>query len=197
MAFLRWVMEKARSSGAVEFRADLRPTDATTELHLLFRQADLRAAVEAGRDPDSALTLHRDLRGDLPQWPSWLDVSDRTDHTCTNRSFDADSQHLRRENPPQVTTEMQSISVVKGFIDTETCTSQRRKNRADGQAWYNRPYRPDVHATMGSVSHVSAPLAPFRRTVQKVTVCPSARSSSHVVGGLLAPFASWHSPLRP
>ncbi|MEU0332449.1 HAD-IIIC family phosphatase [Streptomyces sp. NPDC006193] len=73
VAFLRWLMEQARSAGADDFALDLRPTEANTELRLLFRQAGLRAAGDGG-PARSTVTLTRTLDGDLPPWPAWLQV---------------------------------------------------------------------------------------------------------------------------
>ncbi|MBL1083122.1 HAD-IIIC family phosphatase [Streptomyces actinomycinicus] len=74
VAFLRWLMEEARTAGADEFTTDLRPTGANTELRLLFRQAGLRIAGEGGDPAQSTVTLTRTLHGDLPSWPGWLQV---------------------------------------------------------------------------------------------------------------------------
>ncbi|MFF1406449.1 HAD-IIIC family phosphatase [Streptomyces sp. NPDC058294] len=74
VAFLRWLMEQARSAGAGTFALDLRPTEANTELRLLCRQAGLRAGTDGGGPAPSTVTLSRTLHGDLPPWPAWLQV---------------------------------------------------------------------------------------------------------------------------
>ncbi|MFF8730108.1 FkbH-like protein [Streptomyces sp. NPDC015171] len=71
VAFLRWLMEEARSAGADVFAVDMRPTEANTELRLLFRQAGLRAAEGAG-PARPAVALSRPLHDDLPALPSWI-----------------------------------------------------------------------------------------------------------------------------
>ncbi|WP_307826680.1 HAD-IIIC family phosphatase [Streptomyces pactum] len=77
VAFLRWLMDRARDEGAAEFRVVSRPTSANVELRLLFRQAGLRVIGEPGRDRSAPLTLGRPLDGTLPEFPSWLALSGR------------------------------------------------------------------------------------------------------------------------
>ncbi|MDX3532518.1 HAD-IIIC family phosphatase [Streptomyces sp. ID05-39B] len=85
-AFLFWLMERARESGAERFLVTLRPTDANLEMRILLRQAGLRRTeADAGGEGDGAV-LARALPGgagegggDLPKPPAWLHVSTRKD----------------------------------------------------------------------------------------------------------------------
>ena len=77
-AFLFWLMERARQTGADGFRVTLRPTDANLEMRILLRQAGLRRTDDT--EPSArAAVLGRSLEGELPKPPDWLHVIDRKD----------------------------------------------------------------------------------------------------------------------
>ncbi|MFI5871792.1 HAD-IIIC family phosphatase [Streptomyces sp. NPDC051445] len=87
-AFLFRLMERAREAGAEEFRVTLRPTEANLEMRILLRQAGLRRTddsptsariTSASASAADSAVLGRALRGDLPEPPAWLHVSDRED----------------------------------------------------------------------------------------------------------------------
>lgn len=72
-AFLRWLMDRAVESGATRIAVDSRPTEANTELRVLFRQCGLRAPDSSGAvEQGGVVTLWRSLDGELPAVPEWL-----------------------------------------------------------------------------------------------------------------------------
>lgn len=74
LAFLRSLMDQAGRSGATQLAVDSRPTEANTQLRVLFKQCGLR--VPEGETGTGLTTLWRSLKHPLPTAPTWLEPTE-------------------------------------------------------------------------------------------------------------------------
>jgi FkbH-like protein len=72
-ALLRWIMGEAQAAGMRSLRAVYRANERNLPVRLLFRQMGFEPT---GEETDEGLTVvERDLTGELPSYPEWLQVT--------------------------------------------------------------------------------------------------------------------------
>lgn len=72
VAFLRWIIGRARAAGATRVLAQVRRTDANLEVRVLFRQFGLQIVDAGEKAGANRALLGRMLTGPLPACPPWL-----------------------------------------------------------------------------------------------------------------------------